>query len=174
MGQSLGALGALSLITTWRTTRGMKKTPSAIEPAKNAAAFVISQRIEVVVTLAPLPAPMISMRSPTDVPGPRQNLGEWVLEFFVGKARDMAHGADRPRVVRLVASLLATFFQHGEFAANDVLMTRNALVGYMPQTRSAMGARTPRARSLSVSQFCSIASSRTGCSERCSLSTAGC
>jgi len=30
----------------------------------------------------------------------------------------------------IAVPLLATFFQHGEFAANDVLMTRNALVGY--------------------------------------------
>ncbi len=30
----------------------------------------------------------------------------------------------------IAVPLLATFFQHGAFAANDVLMTRNALVGY--------------------------------------------
>lgn len=30
----------------------------------------------------------------------------------------------------IAVPLLATFFQHGEFSAHDVLMTRNALVGY--------------------------------------------
>ena len=30
----------------------------------------------------------------------------------------------------IAVPLIATFFQHGEFAAHDVLMTRNALVGY--------------------------------------------
>ena len=30
----------------------------------------------------------------------------------------------------IAVPLLATFFEHGAFAANDVLMTRNALVGY--------------------------------------------
>jgi putative peptidoglycan lipid II flippase len=30
----------------------------------------------------------------------------------------------------IAVPLLATFFQHGAFAANDVMMTRNALVGY--------------------------------------------
>ena len=37
-------------------------------------------------------------------------MGEWVLEFFVGKAREMAHGAEHDRIMRLVAPLLATFF----------------------------------------------------------------
>lgn len=45
-----------------------------------------------------------------DAPTGRQNLGEWILDFFVGKARDMSHGLDRGRVVRAVAPLLAAFF----------------------------------------------------------------
>lgn len=45
-----------------------------------------------------------------DAPTGRQNAGEWVLDFFVGKARDMSHGLDQRRVVRLVAPLLASFF----------------------------------------------------------------
>jgi F-type H+-transporting ATPase subunit a len=44
------------------------------------------------------------------VPGKRQNLGEFVLDFFVGKAREMSHGHDRAKVVGTVAPLLATFF----------------------------------------------------------------
>lgn len=43
-------------------------------------------------------------------PDARQNVGEWVLDFFVGKAREMAHGPKRDRIVGTVASLLATFF----------------------------------------------------------------
>src|SRR5450759_5092704 len=43
-------------------------------------------------------------------PGRRQNVGEWVLQFFVGKAREMAHGPHRERIMKLVSSLLATFF----------------------------------------------------------------
>jgi F-type H+-transporting ATPase subunit a len=43
-------------------------------------------------------------------PGGRQNVGEYVLQFFVGKARDMAHGPQRTRILQLVAPLLATLF----------------------------------------------------------------
>ena len=43
-------------------------------------------------------------------PSRRQNMGEYVLQFFVGKAREMAHGAHRDRIMQLVTSLLATFF----------------------------------------------------------------
>ena len=43
-------------------------------------------------------------------PSARQNVGEWVLQFFVGKAREMAHGEKRDQIMRLVTSLLATAF----------------------------------------------------------------
>ncbi|MDR3686138.1 MAG: F0F1 ATP synthase subunit A [Coriobacteriia bacterium] len=43
-------------------------------------------------------------------PSARQNVGEWVLQFFVGKAREMAHGEKREQIMRLVTSLLATAF----------------------------------------------------------------
>jgi F-type H+-transporting ATPase subunit a len=45
-----------------------------------------------------------------DAPSARQNVGEAVLAFFYGKARDMAHGPNRARILDLVASLLAAFF----------------------------------------------------------------
>jgi F-type H+-transporting ATPase subunit a len=48
----------------------------------------------------------LSVTAPTR----RQLLGEFVLRFFVGKARDMAHGEERDRVMRIVAPLLASFF----------------------------------------------------------------
>lgn len=47
--------------------------------------------------------------SPTS-PGARQNLGEAVLSFFVGKARGVARGDNHDRIMRLVTPLLATFF----------------------------------------------------------------
>jgi F-type H+-transporting ATPase subunit a len=43
-------------------------------------------------------------------PSARQNVGEWILQFFVGKAREMAHGEKRDQIMRLVSSLLATAF----------------------------------------------------------------
>ena len=43
-------------------------------------------------------------------PSKRQNLGESVLQFFVGKSREMAHGPRRDRIMRLVPTMLATFF----------------------------------------------------------------
>ena len=43
-------------------------------------------------------------------PGKRQNVGEYVLQFFVGKSREMAHGEKHDRTMRLVAPLLATLF----------------------------------------------------------------
>ena len=43
-------------------------------------------------------------------PSARQNLGEWILEFFVGKAREMAHGENREKILGAVAPMLATFF----------------------------------------------------------------
>jgi F-type H+-transporting ATPase subunit a len=42
-----------------------------------------------------------------DAPSRRQNIGEWVLQFFVSKARDMAHGPQRNRIL---APFLATLF----------------------------------------------------------------
>jgi F-type H+-transporting ATPase subunit a len=47
--------------------------------------------------------------SPTE-PCARQNVGEAVLGFFLGKARDMASGPHRDRILRLVTPMLATFF----------------------------------------------------------------
>jgi F0F1-type ATP synthase membrane subunit a len=43
-------------------------------------------------------------------PSTRQNVGEWALQFFVDKAREMAHGEHKDKILRLVTSLLATFF----------------------------------------------------------------
>lgn len=43
-------------------------------------------------------------------PSGRQNFGEWVLQFFVGKARDMAHGEQHDKIMRIVTPMLATFF----------------------------------------------------------------
>jgi F-type H+-transporting ATPase subunit a len=45
-----------------------------------------------------------------DVPKGRQVFGEFVLDFFRRKAREMAPGDARARTVRSVAPLLATFF----------------------------------------------------------------
>jgi len=46
----------------------------------------------------------------THSPSKRQNVGEYVLQFFVNQARGMAHGERRDEIMRLVAPLLATFF----------------------------------------------------------------
>ena len=43
-------------------------------------------------------------------PSSRQNFGEWTLQFFVGKAREMAHGEHRDRILNLVTTMLATSF----------------------------------------------------------------
>lgn len=46
-------------------------------------------------------------------PGKRQHVGEAILQFFVGKARDMAPpepGPEHDRVMRIVAPMLASFF----------------------------------------------------------------
>ena len=43
-------------------------------------------------------------------PSAVQNTGEAILDFFVGKAREMAHGPQRARIISLVTPLLATFF----------------------------------------------------------------
>lgn len=54
---------------------------------------------------------LMTRRPLTDeVPGNLQNIGEWVLDFFVGKARDVAHGPKHDKIVRTVGPLLATFF----------------------------------------------------------------
>jgi F0F1-type ATP synthase membrane subunit a len=43
-------------------------------------------------------------------PGKRQNIGEAILSFFVGKARGIAHGDNHDRIMRIVTPLLATLF----------------------------------------------------------------
>ena len=45
-----------------------------------------------------------------DVPAGRQVFGEFVLDFFVRKGREMAHGEHRDKVMRFVVPLLASFF----------------------------------------------------------------
>jgi F-type H+-transporting ATPase subunit a len=42
--------------------------------------------------------------------GGKQNVGEWVLQFFVDKAREMAHGEKRESILGLVTTMLATAF----------------------------------------------------------------
>lgn len=44
------------------------------------------------------------------LPDAWQNAGESVLDFFVGKARDMAPAEQRARAVRVIAPVLAMFF----------------------------------------------------------------
>jgi F-type H+-transporting ATPase subunit a len=48
----------------------------------------------------------LSVEAPTG----RQNVGEYVLQFFVDKARGMADGPHRAKILRLVAPFLATLF----------------------------------------------------------------
>jgi F0F1-type ATP synthase membrane subunit a len=43
-------------------------------------------------------------------PDKRQVVGESILQFFVGKSREMARGPRRDRIMRLVPSMLATLF----------------------------------------------------------------
>jgi F0F1-type ATP synthase membrane subunit a len=43
-------------------------------------------------------------------PTARQNIGEAVLSFFVGKARGVAHGDKHDQIMSLVTPLLTTFF----------------------------------------------------------------
>jgi F-type H+-transporting ATPase subunit a len=45
-----------------------------------------------------------------EAPGRRQNVGEFVLQFFVGKARGMADGPKRRQILRMVVPFLTTLF----------------------------------------------------------------
>jgi F-type H+-transporting ATPase subunit a len=56
-------------------------------------------------------------------PSPKQHIGESVLNFFVGKARDMAHGDSRDRVMSVVTPMLATLF---------LFIIASNLVGMLP------------------------------------------
>lgn len=49
-------------------------------------------------------------RLSVESPSKRQRVGEFVLQFFVGKAREMAHGPEHDKIMAIVAPLLATFF----------------------------------------------------------------
>jgi F-type H+-transporting ATPase subunit a len=53
---------------------------------------------------------LASRKLTTGVPQGRQLFGEFVLNFFVNKAREMSHGHDRSKVVGIVTPVLATFF----------------------------------------------------------------
>jgi len=53
---------------------------------------------------------LVARELTTGVPQGRQNIGEFVLDYFVGKSREISHGLDRARVVRVVAPFLGTFF----------------------------------------------------------------
>jgi F-type H+-transporting ATPase subunit a len=43
-------------------------------------------------------------------PTARQNVGEWVLRFFVDKSREMAHGPKRDMILSMAATFLTTAF----------------------------------------------------------------
>ena len=43
-------------------------------------------------------------------PSRKQNVGEFILQFFVGKARGMAGGSNRDKIMGMVAPFLATLF----------------------------------------------------------------
>jgi F-type H+-transporting ATPase subunit a len=43
-------------------------------------------------------------------PSAIQNAGEAILDFFLGKAREVAHGPKRDRLIKLITPLLATLF----------------------------------------------------------------
>ena len=45
-----------------------------------------------------------------DSPSRRQNAGEYILQFFVGKTRGMAEGPHRDKIMRIVVPFLATLF----------------------------------------------------------------
>jgi len=45
-----------------------------------------------------------------DAPSRRQNIGEFILQFFVSKARDIAHGPQRTKILQIVTPFLATLF----------------------------------------------------------------
>ena len=77
----------------------------------SAASFVVIVNAAVVgVVLVAVGAWLSNVELSVEAPSARQNIGEAVLSFFVGKAREMAHGPKRDRIVQLVSSFLATFF----------------------------------------------------------------
>jgi F-type H+-transporting ATPase subunit a len=45
-----------------------------------------------------------------DAPGVRQNMGEAVLSFFYGKAREIAHGPKKAQILDLATAFLASLF----------------------------------------------------------------
>jgi len=45
-----------------------------------------------------------------DAPNRRQNIGEYILQFFFSKARDIAHGPQRTKILQIVTPFLATLF----------------------------------------------------------------
>lgn len=72
--------------------------------------IVVANAAVVGVALVAFGRAMASGALTSGVPGPKQNVGEFVLDFFVRKARDMSHGPDRARVVRWVAPVLGSLF----------------------------------------------------------------
>jgi putative peptidoglycan lipid II flippase len=77
------------------------------------------------VALGTILLPSLSKHYTDDSPGEYSRLLDWGLRltFMLALPAALALGM-------IAVPLLSTFFQHGEFAANDVLMTREALVGY--------------------------------------------
>lgn len=80
----------------------------ALAEATKLAPVIVSVNIVLVAIALAIFARWLTARPLTSgVPDGRQNIGEFVLKFFVGKARDMGGGH---KVVRMVAPFLGTFF----------------------------------------------------------------
>jgi len=76
------------------------------EAAKFAPLIVVVNMAFIALGLIILGRVLTSKPLTSGVPGPRQNVGEFMLDFFVSKAREIGD----TRIVRVVAPFTATFF----------------------------------------------------------------
>jgi F-type H+-transporting ATPase subunit a len=81
-----------------------------VKPLDPSGVIVIVNSLLVAIGLVAAGAWLARGKLSATAPGFRQNIGEAVLSFFVGKARGIAHGDQRDRIMHLVTPLLATLF----------------------------------------------------------------
>jgi F-type H+-transporting ATPase subunit a len=83
---------------------------SSVKPLDASGLIVIVNSLIVAIGLVVAGAWLSHGELSVTEPGARQNVGEAVLSFFVGKARGVAHGPKHDRIMRLVTPMLATLF----------------------------------------------------------------
>ena len=89
---------------------GAEKVAEVVGAINPSSVIVIVNSLAVAVIVLAAGAYFARGALSVEHPSRKQNVGEFMLQFFVGKARGMADGPNHDKIMGIVAPFLATFF----------------------------------------------------------------